>query len=91
MSNQYLNHEPSRRVFRISKRGLDRIKRRLDKIRAEQSEIYTHFKKKYNRHQLEDIVSDEELQDLRREARDARAISDALSHVEMGTSRRFSY
>lgn len=91
MNYQYIDHKPSRRVFKVNKHSLDRIKRRLDRIRAEQSEIYTRFKKKYSRHQLENIVSREELQNLHQEMIDSHNISDALTMIETGRGRRFSY
>ncbi|MDB5167371.1 MAG: hypothetical protein JWN26_516 [Candidatus Saccharibacteria bacterium] len=91
MNYQYIDHKPSRRDFKINKHGLDRIKRRLDRIRAEQSEIYTRFKKKYYRHQLENIISEEELQDLHQEMLESGNISSAISLIEAGKGRRFSY
>ncbi len=80
-------------MLKINKHALDRIRARLDRIRAEQSEIYTHFKKRYNRHQLDTVITDAELNDLKQEVRDATAISQALKHVDMGmrSSRTFSY
>jgi hypothetical protein len=88
---QYIDHKPSRKVVNFKKGKLDKIKKRLDDIRAEQSEIYTHFKKKYQRHELEDIVSDQEMADLREEMRESGSIAAVLKQLEAHTRRRFSY
>jgi|GEM_PF-2313176 len=89
MNYQYIN-QPTNTVFRVNKRGLDRIKKQLDRMRDKQSEIYTHFKKKYNTHQLENIVSDEEMEELEREENEISAISSNLLYADR-TTRRFSF
>lgn len=85
MSHQHTNQTPEQKVFKINKRRLDQIRKQLDHIRSEQAHIYDNFQKNYSKRQLEDIVSDKEMESLRYEVRDIGIISSVLRRAEIDT------
>lgn len=88
---QNITREPSKKVYRINRHGLDRIRKQLDRIRSEQAKIYSHFKKKYNKHQIDNIMSKQEMRELLNGEQEISAISNDLIRADRFTSRRLTY
>lgn len=74
----------------MKKYALDRVKKRLDRIRFEQAEIYSHFKKKYDRHQLDDLLTEQDIQDLYEHDSSVSSINESLVRANRA-SRKFSF
>lgn len=83
-------HEPANKVTRMKKFALDRVKKRLDRIRFEQAEIYSNFKKKYYHDQLDELLTEEDLRELHDNESSVVDINSSLIHVNR-VAKKFSF
>lgn len=59
-----MHQTPANKVSRTRKYTLDRVRKRLDRIRREQADIYSHFKKRYDRKRFDTLLTKQDIRDL---------------------------
>lgn len=80
---------PANKVSRMRKYTLDKVRKRLDRIRREQADIYSHFKKRYDRKRFDMLLTKQDIRDLYDHDTAVAHINTSLTRAISGGHRSF--